>query len=313
MNCWKAYHRGYEGVGFWSFNDSGTTSVWDDYDWVTDDYSVVYEGTNKPVTSVRWEAWRQGIQDYRLLDWVKELATTCPDKKLAASTNSLLQKAVTAVLTDVRPNVADQWVDQLRAITIKLLQVSGQISAINETETVPLCLTGNGGAQFINFDTGGFYSYDPALSPGEIYGERCGDLQGPIYFKGKNAKSGKQLGNKADGDLTDGLWGYPMDWCLYTSSADPSNVIFDLQKDYTLSHALLYSQVNATNSFKVYVRQNSNSKSWTPMTSGSLNLSHQRTYDGGIYIDLKKAKARYVKLEIGSRDVRLGEFKIFGW
>jgi hypothetical protein len=313
LDCWRAYYRGYEAVGFWAYNDSGGTSVWDDYDWVSHDYSVIYEGTDKPVGSVRWEAHRQGILDYRLLDWVKAMAQMCPDKILAKNATLLTQKAVNMVLTDGRATVADQWIDRLRVMAVKLLKASEEIPRHVQMVDVPVCLTGNAGSQFANLDTGGCYTYEPALAVTEEYGERCGEAQGAINFKGKNARSGKQQGNKADGDLTDGLLGYPMDWCIYTSSADPSRVTFDLQKSYTLSHVILNHDVEGFNPVIVCISETGETGSWTSMGSISAGSPGKRTFDQGFYFDLKKAKSRYVKLEIHGRYIRLGEVKIFGW
>lgn len=65
---WKAFVAGLDGFGFWSYADTGVSgSAWNDIDDVQPDFAVVYEGERDIVSSKRWEAWREGVQDYQLL------------------------------------------------------------------------------------------------------------------------------------------------------------------------------------------------------------------------------------------------------
>lgn len=78
---WKAWQMGASGVGFWSYSDTGKSSSWDDLDGERPDWSVVYEGKGldpKPLSSRRWEAFREGTEDYQLLAWAQygELTTS---------------------------------------------------------------------------------------------------------------------------------------------------------------------------------------------------------------------------------------------
>jgi hypothetical protein len=68
---WRAWAIGAAGVGFWSYSDTSGTSAWDDLDGRRPDYAVVYEAREDgatPVSSRRWEAFREGIEDYQLLE-----------------------------------------------------------------------------------------------------------------------------------------------------------------------------------------------------------------------------------------------------
>lgn len=72
LKAWKAFVRGYRGVGFWAYADTGygvnSGSAWDDFDGTNPDYAVIYEGEGDAViASRRWEAWRMGLEDYELL------------------------------------------------------------------------------------------------------------------------------------------------------------------------------------------------------------------------------------------------------
>ncbi|MBL8200261.1 MAG: hypothetical protein JNK40_04745 [Chromatiales bacterium] len=66
--AWEAQRLGATGFGFWSFSDTGGSSAWDDLDGTRPDWAAVYEAEAGVVTSRRWEAFRQGVMEYRLLD-----------------------------------------------------------------------------------------------------------------------------------------------------------------------------------------------------------------------------------------------------
>lgn len=63
---WRAARLRATMVGFWSYSRVYGASAWDDFDASRPDEAVVYEG-NPIVSSRRWEAWREGVEDLRLL------------------------------------------------------------------------------------------------------------------------------------------------------------------------------------------------------------------------------------------------------
>jgi hypothetical protein len=67
MIAWNAWLVDAKGVGFWAYGDTTGSSAWDDFDGRRPDFAVVYEGPHGPVSSRRWEAFREGIEDYQLL------------------------------------------------------------------------------------------------------------------------------------------------------------------------------------------------------------------------------------------------------
>jgi len=68
LQAWRAFKYGATGIGFWAYADTGSSgTAWDDSDGNRPDYAVVYEGENSIVSSKRWEAWREGVEDYELL------------------------------------------------------------------------------------------------------------------------------------------------------------------------------------------------------------------------------------------------------
>ncbi|MGC4097164.1 MAG: hypothetical protein QM706_08610 [Nitrospira sp.] len=67
MLAWWAWYYGARGVGFWSYSDTGGSSAWEDVDGRRPDWAVVYETSQGIVSSRRWEAFREGLEDYVLL------------------------------------------------------------------------------------------------------------------------------------------------------------------------------------------------------------------------------------------------------
>lgn len=67
MLAWWAWLYGAKGVGFWSYSDTGGSSAWEDTDGRRPDWAVVYETPQGIVSSRRWEAFREGLEDYVLL------------------------------------------------------------------------------------------------------------------------------------------------------------------------------------------------------------------------------------------------------
>lgn len=65
--AWWAWHYRASGIGFWSYSDTNGSSAWDDIDGPRPDWAVVYESDKGVVSSRRWEAFREGLEDYALL------------------------------------------------------------------------------------------------------------------------------------------------------------------------------------------------------------------------------------------------------
>jgi len=64
---WEAYVKELGGYGFWDYADC-RGSVWDAYDHPRHDYAVVYDGDESELTpSKRWEAYREGAEDFAML------------------------------------------------------------------------------------------------------------------------------------------------------------------------------------------------------------------------------------------------------
>ena len=60
---WKAWHRKLQGCTYWNIFGR-VDSEWDDFDGRYPDPGTVYWGRNGLITSRRWEAFREGLEDY---------------------------------------------------------------------------------------------------------------------------------------------------------------------------------------------------------------------------------------------------------
>lgn len=65
--AWLAWHFGVEGAGYWVYKG---VDVW--WPVTTGDYSAVYQTNDEVVPSRRWEASRDGVEDYRALYVLRE-------------------------------------------------------------------------------------------------------------------------------------------------------------------------------------------------------------------------------------------------
>ncbi|KAA3657721.1 MAG: DUF4091 domain-containing protein, partial [Calditrichaeota bacterium] len=68
MAALTAFRYGASGIGYWCYN-AGRENPWSR---IRLEYNLVYPGRTKPVTSRRWEAVREGIEDYRILAALRE-------------------------------------------------------------------------------------------------------------------------------------------------------------------------------------------------------------------------------------------------
>lgn len=75
LQAWRAAKYGATGIGFWAYADTGRSgSAWNDFDGTRPDFSVVYETPGGILSSKRWEAWREGAEDYELLALARDRA-----------------------------------------------------------------------------------------------------------------------------------------------------------------------------------------------------------------------------------------------
>ena len=80
--AWKAFKAGATGIGFWAYADTGGKgSAWNDLDGSRPDYAVIYDDDMDIISSKRWEAWREGVEDYELLRQAKKKLRGLDEKR----------------------------------------------------------------------------------------------------------------------------------------------------------------------------------------------------------------------------------------
>jgi hypothetical protein len=106
---WWAFKNNFTGAGFWCYADT-TSNRWDDYGLTKGHCAVVYSASNAPVTTMgeniipsrRWQAWREGVEDYQYLMTlqmkINQIKKISPEK--AAKLQDYLDDIVTNVLSD---------------------------------------------------------------------------------------------------------------------------------------------------------------------------------------------------------------------
>ena len=118
LKPWQAAALGLDGVFYWAYN-SWRGDPWNDFDGPIADCGVIYPGADRPIDSRRWEASREGIEDWQIIRLVQHLA-----KEAGPAANSVPQtidQAIHEVVTKPE-NVdrADVWRQRLIRLGVKL-------------------------------------------------------------------------------------------------------------------------------------------------------------------------------------------------
>ncbi len=99
-----AFRHGATGIGFWCYNLGG-----DPWGRVDMEYQLVYPGRTQPVTSRRWEAVREGIEDYRLLAALRPLLASDGGTKSSEATRDRIKHLLEVSL----PGMIDQSLEEM--------------------------------------------------------------------------------------------------------------------------------------------------------------------------------------------------------
>jgi len=121
---WEVVDKQAHGMGFWTWC-AWLGDSWDDGDITVrpGDGGVVYEGRQGPVTSISWEAWSEGLDDYKYLaalrDAIARRRTTAGNADPAcAEAQKALDEAVGIVVKS--PREADRQRARIRRVILKL-------------------------------------------------------------------------------------------------------------------------------------------------------------------------------------------------
>ena len=103
--AWLSFDYGLTGCGFWCYNSNNVNNVWR----ITapDDYDAVYNDGATIIPSRRWEASRDGVEDYHLLMMLKRKITlfkngTTAQKELALESEKGMMEIVKGITSRVK-------------------------------------------------------------------------------------------------------------------------------------------------------------------------------------------------------------------
>jgi hypothetical protein len=114
---WLAWSKDLQGIGSWAYN-YWIADSWDDFDNFSADpkfnkrsaEAYVYWGPKGPITSRRWEALREAMEDHELLYCLKVAIDMAQEKKAdVAQSRQLLEQAVRKVLDSEDPGVVSEY------------------------------------------------------------------------------------------------------------------------------------------------------------------------------------------------------------
>ncbi|HOJ33080.1 MAG TPA: PQQ-binding-like beta-propeller repeat protein [Candidatus Hydrogenedentes bacterium] len=69
---WFAWQNGLTGVGWWVYAHHSGEDLWDGPNATGDFFATVYDGVKGPISSKRWEASREGVEDYEYLVMLRD-------------------------------------------------------------------------------------------------------------------------------------------------------------------------------------------------------------------------------------------------
>ena len=88
-----AFRHNATGIGYWCYNAGGEDP------WMRNqlEYKLIYPGRSKPVTSRRWEAVREGLEDFRILTALQKATLAC-DEPTRKKIDQLLHQNLAALV-----------------------------------------------------------------------------------------------------------------------------------------------------------------------------------------------------------------------
>jgi len=124
LSFWRCWSEGMTGQGFWDYADCGGSN-WDPYDSERGDWAVIYDGDpDELIPSKRWEAWREGVEDYTYLWMLREALAqgqgTPTDRRVA-------QKLLEGLPTELFQRIPAGIPDVARGTPQVLERVRGEI------------------------------------------------------------------------------------------------------------------------------------------------------------------------------------------
>jgi len=123
LKPWQAARLGLDGVFYWDYS-SWRGDPWDDFDGPIADCGAVYDGAEGAITSRRWEASREGIEDWQLMRLLERLG----QGGQAPRVQGLIDDALETVLTN-----KDQ-LDLAETYRLKMIQAGVDLAQTDPLE-----------------------------------------------------------------------------------------------------------------------------------------------------------------------------------
>jgi len=123
LSFWDCWNKGITGQGFWDYADCGG-SVWNPRDAKRHDYAVIYDGDPEElIPSKRWEAWREGVEDYTYL-WMlrKTMQNEQVSEDQRKQAGTLLDELPASVLAERTPKALAEARAQVLAMLAAMTQ-----------------------------------------------------------------------------------------------------------------------------------------------------------------------------------------------
>jgi hypothetical protein len=115
---WRVWDLGVQGSCYWAYN-SWRGDPWNDFDGPIADCGAIYDGPQGPISSRRWEATREGREDYLYLHMLREAG-----RRAGGETQATIDALLTSLVKEVLAHSRDLEVFQgARARLIELLKV----------------------------------------------------------------------------------------------------------------------------------------------------------------------------------------------
>lgn len=140
LQPWRAWRDGDTGCGFWTYatiQGRALCSDWNDYS--CDRHGVVYAGRSGNlkangevvVPSRRWEAWREGIEDYEYLHVLQERIETCVKEGCSDTLVRASRETLVAIVQEVLADTegADRVYEARRRITAQIQKLNAALAA----------------------------------------------------------------------------------------------------------------------------------------------------------------------------------------
>ena len=122
LKPWQAASLGLDGTFYWAYN-SWRGDPWNDFDGPIADCGVVYPGADGPITSRRWEASREGIEDWQIIRLLERLGGQADDRGEAI--RKIIDRAIEQVRVEpTEVGRADRYRLELIAAATEMAQAN---------------------------------------------------------------------------------------------------------------------------------------------------------------------------------------------